>query len=469
MLERARGERFLFALSRISRALRFVLAALVIAQFAPSIAHAQFAVTAVRVWPAPDYTRVTLEAREPIKYRTVMLSNPSRLALDLEGTTSEPDLDSIAGKIASDDPFIETVRVGRFQPHVLRVVFELKTEIKPNVFLLPPTGNYGWRLVVDVYPAVPVDPLMQLLARREIKTESDASENAAPKPENRQSERGGAPLAADSDAKTEKPAAQSTPATLRGKRRYTRLVTVALDAGHGGEDPGALGRNGTHEKEVTLAIARKLKAHFDLEPNMRAVLIRDGDYFIPLAQRVEKARRVQADLFVSVHADSFVRPDARGSSVFALSERGATSTAARWLARQENASDLIGGVNLKTKDPYLAKTLLDLSQTATINDSLKLGRAVLAHLGGVNALHKRNVEQAGFAVLKAPDIPSILVETAFVSNPAEEKRLGDDTYRDKLAEAIVAGVKRYLASNPPLAKSTLAVNEISDIPAKARP
>ncbi|MFN6961324.1 MAG: N-acetylmuramoyl-L-alanine amidase, partial [Rhodocyclaceae bacterium] len=235
-----------------------------------------------------------------------------------------------------------------------------------------------------------------------------------------------------------------------------RLVTIVIDPGHGGEDPGAIGAGGSLEKDVTLAIARRLKAKIDAQPNMRALLTRDGDYYLPLHQRVAKARRVKADLFVSVHADAFMKPTARGSSVFVLSENGASSSAARWLADRENAADLIGGVNLGNKDPHLARTLLDLSQTATINDSLKLGRAVLTALGGINILHKGHVEQAGFAVLKAPDIPSILVETAFISNPEEEKRLTDVTYQEQMAGALLAGMKRYFALNPPAAKSKLA-------------
>ena len=235
-----------------------------------------------------------------------------------------------------------------------------------------------------------------------------------------------------------------------------RLVTITLDPGHGGEDPGAVGSGGSYEKNVTLAVAKRLRAKIEAAPNMRAVLTRDSDFFVPLHARVQKARRIQSDLFVSIHADAFVRPDANGSSVFVLSESGASSSAARYLAQKENAADLIGGVNLDVKDPILARTLLDLSQTATINDSLKLGKAVLGELGGINRLHKASVEQAGFAVLKAPDIPSILVETAFISNPEEEKRLNDDAYQDKMAEAIFSGIKKYLAKNPPLAKSILA-------------
>jgi N-acetylmuramoyl-L-alanine amidase len=275
--------------------------------------------------------------------------------------------------------------------------------------------------VLDLYPAEPPDPLLALLEKHGK----------------------GDPFASE---------AKSRPATPD----IARLVTVVIDPGHGGEDPGAVGRGGSFEKDVTLAIARRLKAKIDGTPNMRALLTRDGDYFIPLQQRVAKARRVNADLFVSVHADAFVKPTARGSSVFVLSENGASSSAARWLANKENAADLIGGVNLGVKDPHLARTLLDLSQTATINDSLKLGKAVLGELGGINTLHKGHVEQAGFAVLKAPDIPSILVETAFISNPEEEKRLTDDGYQDQMAEALLSGMRRYFAQNPPLSKSKLA-------------
>jgi len=251
---------------------------------------------------------------------------------------------------------------------------------------------------------------------------------------------------------------KANPKDKKGTSDLVRLVTVAIDAGHGGEDPGAKGRRGTQEKDVTMAIAQRVKAKLDEEENMRGMLTRDGDYFVPLGNRVVKARKVSADLFVSIHADAFVNSDARGSSVFALSENGATSAAARWLAKRENDADLIGGVNIDVKDKYLKQTLLDLSQTATINDSMKLAKAVLSELGGINKLHKGEVEQAGFAVLKAPDIPSILVETAFITNPEEETRLGDDAYQDKIASAIVAGIKRYFAKNPPLAKAKLAKN-----------
>ena len=303
----------------------------------------------------------------------------------------------------------------------MRLVIELKGEVTPQVFTLKPIGDYGHRLVLDLYPAEEADPLMALLKSEERRQ-----------------------VPAESPRKDDRP-------------DVSRLVTVVIDPGHGGEDPGAIGRRGNYEKNVTLSIARRLKAKMDGEPAMRSLLTRDGDYFIPLQQRVHKARRVRADLFVSVHADAFVKPTARGSSVFVLSESGASSSAARWLAQKENAADLIGGASQPVKDPHLARTLLDLSQTATINDSLKLGKDVLGELGRINTLHKAYVEQAGFAVLKAPDIPSILVETAFISNPEEEARLADDGYQDQMAEAILRGIKRYFSKNPPLAKSRLAL------------
>jgi N-acetylmuramoyl-L-alanine amidase len=337
----------------------------------------------------------------------------------------------------------------------VRVVFDLRSEVKPSVFPLAPAGEYKHRLVLDIYPAKPLDPLLALIAPKtdpigEIAGAQVTSPPGLPVVRLEPPPAGGTtapapPVAAgaQSPLAAKAPLAQQRPVK-------DRLVIVAIDAGHGGEDPGAKGRHGTREKEVTLAIAKRLKTAIDKEPDMRAVLVRDGDYFIPLAQRVVKARKVKADVFVSIHADAWVRPDARGSSVFALSERGATSAAARMLAQRENESDVIGGVNLGVRDPILARTLLDLSQTATINDSLKLARHVLSELGDVGDLHKQSVEQAGFAVLKAPDVPSILVETAFISNPEEEKRLKDTAYQDKLAGAILGGIKRYLAQNPPL-------------------
>jgi N-acetylmuramoyl-L-alanine amidase len=387
-------------------------------------------VLAIRVWPAADYTRVTIELGAPLKFSHFTVKDPERLVVDLEGIEFTRVFESLSDKVSVDDPNIKLLRAGRFKPDVVRLVMELKNEVHSQVFELPPVGNYGHRLVLDVYPLEPPDPLMQLLVMNE---PSDDVEK---------------PNGAKDAAKAKKQPS--------GRAVVDRLVTITLDPGHGGEDPGAVGRGGTYEKNVTLSIARRLKAKIDGEPNMRAVLTRDTDYFVPLHMRVQKARRTRSDLFVSIHADAFVKPNASGSSVFVLSETGASSSAARYLAQKENESDLIGGVNLNVKDPVLARTLLDLSQTATINDSLKLGKEVLRELGGINHLHKARVEQAGFAVLKAPDIPSILIETAFISNPKEEKRLNDEAYQKKMAEAIMAGIRRYFAKNPPLAKSRLA-------------
>ncbi len=387
----------------------------------------------VRVWPAKDYTRVTLEYDRPLKYTQLLVKDPERLVVDLEGVEFNSVLQSLSGKISESDPYIKLIRAGRNKPGVVRLVIELKGEVNPQVFTLAPVGEYGHRLVLDIYPAQPADPLMAFLERS-----SEAPQKIEPRP----SEIERRPLEAKGDS--DKPVDVS------------RLVTVVLDPGHGGEDPGAIGRGGNFEKNVVLSIARRLKTKMDAEQNMRSTLTRDDDFFIPLHQRVNKARRVRADLFVSIHADAFLKPTARGSSVFVLSEHGASSSAARWLAKKENDADLVGGVNLDVKDPYLARTLLDLSQTATLNDSLKLGKDVLRELGRINDLHKGEVEQAGFAVLKAPDIPSILVETAFISNPEEEARLTDDDYQDKMAEAILRGIKRYFAKSPPVAKSKLA-------------
>ena len=407
-------------------------------------------VTSTRVWPAPDYTRVTIESQQPVKHAMFNLDNPDRLVLDLEDVVLSATLNEVAAKISADDPYIKGVRVGRFKPGTVRLVFDLKARVKPEVFALAPVGEYGHRLVLDVYPLEPPDPLLAFLKNRETTAAPAVPSAASP------------PAAAPETVTPSIIAKIEPPAVTRPGPRATRppserLITIAIDAGHGGEDPGARGRKGTLEKHVTLEIAKKLKERIDDEPNMRAVLIRDGDFFIPLHVRVEKARRVRADLFVSIHADAFVKPSANGSSVFALSERGATSAAARWLAKQENDADLIGGVNLGVKDPYLKQTLLDLSQTASINDSLRLGKAVLQEMGGINRLHKNHVEQAGFAILKAPDIPSILIETAFISNPDEEKKLKNPAYQNKMADAIFTGIKRYFSKNPPLAPAQVAV------------
>jgi N-acetylmuramoyl-L-alanine amidase len=403
---------------------------------------------AVRIWPAVDYTRVTLEHDAPIKYTHFTVENPDRLVVDIEGVEFNSVLDSLARKVATDDPYIKLLRAGRFKPGVVRLVMELKTKVAPQVFELKPAGDYSHRLVLDVYPINPPDPMMALLQGRQDAVEPYKLDPEPPVAQNK-------PVEAPAQTVDNK-APEVHTSKKSGKPVVDRLITITLDPGHGGEDPGAVGKGGSYEKNVTLAVAKRLKARIDSEPNMRAVLTRDSDFFVPLQMRVQKARRVQSDLFLSIHADAWIKPDARGSSVFVLSERGASSTQARLLAQRENEADLVGGVNLGAKDLFLARTLLDLSQTATINDSLKLGKYLLGELGGVNTLHKNHVEQASFAVLKAPDIPSALIETAFISNPEEERRLNDDAYQDKLADAIVRGVRQYFIKHPPGPKAKLA-------------
>ncbi|MGN6648987.1 N-acetylmuramoyl-L-alanine amidase [Trinickia sp.] len=479
-------------------------------------------VLGVRVWPARDYTRVTIESDQPLETTQQLLQGPDRLVVDLNGLDLDQALRDLVSKITPNDPQIEMVRVGQFQPHVVRLVFDLKGSVKPQVFSLPPVGSYRYRLVLDLYPKVAPDPLMELLAETERKDkrlddsarEADTLQNAPaplagpnaapgtpPSPpdnsdaffqryaQNTPPGAPGGPASPSANAgrgaahKAPKPAT-APPAlaqrpggpdknagaaddglgdsgdtyafTTPKSGKTVRLLTVAIDPGHGGEDPGAIGSAGTYEKHIALDVAKKLRALIDAQPNMRSMMTRDADFFVPLNVRVQKARRVGADLFVSIHADAFTTPEARGSSVFALSEHGATSAAARWMANKENSSDLIGGINVKTEDASVNRALFDMSTTAQIRDSLRYGSFVLKEVGEINKLHKGSVEQAGFAVLKAPDIPSILVETAFISNPEEEKRLNDDGYRSEMASAILKGIKRYFAANPPLAKNRMA-------------
>jgi N-acetylmuramoyl-L-alanine amidase len=432
-------------------------------------------ILAVRVWPADEYTRVTLENDGELKTTHLMVADPPRLVVDIEGLALNDTLKSLVAKVESNDPYITRVRVGQNRPNVVRLVFELKEEVKPQVFNLAPVAGYRHRLIFDLYPVRAVDPLAAMIAKENWSEGETAPAAPAPQPQP------GAPTVGqagpDAIAKLEADAAragstptppqptapQSQPQTQpssQGKGapggKVSRMVTIALDPGHGGEDPGATGATGVHEKDIVLEIAKRLKGKLESLPNTRVMLTRDADFFVPLGQRVEKARKVQADLFVSIHADAFIQASARGSSVFVLSEKGASSSAARWLANDQNKADLIGGVNLGgTQDKQLASVLFDLSTTAQINDSMKLGKAVLSEIGGINRLHKGSVEQAGFAVLKAPDIPSILVETAFISNPEEEARLKDDAYQNQLADAITKGIKRYFAYNPPLAKGRI--------------
>lgn len=445
----------------------------------PWVSAANNNITAARVWPAQDYTRIAFEAPLPIKHQLLILKNPHRLVLDIEDVDLNPILKTLSDRILSSDPYIKQIRVGMFKLGVMRIVIDLKAEVSPNIFALAPAGDYKHRLVVDIYPDK--DPIMAMLEKRESNLATQGTTKETPKPVVEPLPTGVSPAEPDSelpaiaptpdtpidllpDSPTDTATAETLPtepATVASAetksskptaevKKKGRVITIAIDAGHGGEDPGARGASGTHEKDITLMIAKKLKERFDAEDNLQGVLVRDGDYFIPLQGRVLKARKLKADLFISIHADSFTNPAARGSSVFALSERGATSASARYLAKKENESDLIGGVNLGSKDPELAKTLLDLSQTATINDSIKLGKAVLLKIGEINKLHKSHVEQAGFAVLKSPDTPSILVETAFISNPEEERKLKEDDYQNKLVDSILSGVKKYLAANPAL-------------------
>lgn len=413
----------------------------------PMLVWANDVIEAARYWPSTDYGRLTLESAQPLAYRYFTLSNPARLVIDLENVESSAALQEIAQNIVAEDPWITGLRVGVNRPGVLRLVLELRNETRPSVFTLKPSGEYGNRLVLDIRP-------MQPQAVSVVELPANAAETGV-KPE-----LPGIPapaVRADTPFEPDIPPS-AKPAGVKPQVQVIRLITVMIDPGHGGEDPGALGANGTHEKDVTLAIAKRLKARIDAMENMRAVLTRDSDYFIPLGERVHKARRVNADLFVSIHADAFIRPDANGSSVFMLSEHGASSAAARWLAKKENEADLIGGVNVGVQDKNLARTLIDLSQAVTNDDSRRLGHAVLTEMSGINRLHKNQVEQAGFAVLKAPDIPSILIETAFISNPEEEKRLNDVAYQDKMANAIVTGIQRYFAGNPASIRAKLAVN-----------
>jgi len=425
----------------------------------PRLAHAA-TILAVRTWPADEYTRVTLELDQDLKARHFMLGDPHRLVVDIDGLTMSRAINNLITQIRPDDPYIANVRAAQNRPNVVRLVLDLKQAIAPQVFTLKPVGDYQFRLVLDLYPLVAQDPLMALLEQQPLEGDDPLAhilEDIVRNPVTPLPGQTAPPVPAAPPPRASTPGTTTAPrpAPARPTRPpRARTVIVALDPGHGGEDTGAIGPSGTREKDVALQIARRLKARIDKQPGMRAYMTRDGDFFVPLHVRVQKARRVKADLFVSIHADAWIKPTASGSSVFALSERGATSTAARLLADKENSADLIGGINLGSQNQHVARVLLDLSTTAQINDSLKIGGHVLDQLKGVNRLHKPQVEQAGFAVLKAPDIPSILVETAFISNPDEEKLLRSKPHQDKLAAAIFTGIQRYLAAHPPLAANS---------------
>jgi N-acetylmuramoyl-L-alanine amidase len=453
-------------------------------------------ILAVRIWPAPEYSRVTIESDGQLTTKQLFVTTPPRLAVDIKGIDLSPELRELVAKVKADDPNIAGIRVGQNTPGVVRLVIDLKQAALPQVFTLAPVAAYRHRLVLDLYPAQPVDPLEALIAERlrdapiapiAPTAATPATAPAAPLAQTPQPDtatrtpekdplgelmaqhatralRPEAPQAAPTAAVVATAAAAQaqpptpSPASPRASATQTdRIIIVALDPGHGGEDPGAIGPAGTREKDVVLRVAHLLRDRINATTvggnPMRAYLTRDGDYFVPLGTRVEKARRVQADLFVSIHADAFTTPAARGASVFALSQGGASSTAARWLANKENQADLVGGLNVQSKDRHVQRALLDMSTTAQINDSLKLGTVLLGEIGNMGKLHKPRVEQAGFAVLKAPDIPSVLVETAFISNPEEEARLRSNAYQVQLADALMRGITRYFAKNPPLARS----------------
>jgi N-acetylmuramoyl-L-alanine amidase len=451
-------------------------------------------IVAVRIWPAPDYSRVTIESDAPLKARQSVIANPPRLAVDIEGLDLNPALKELVAKVRSDDPTIAGIRVGQNAPNVVRMVIDLKQAVLPQVFSLPPVAAYQHRLVFDLYPTAVVDPLEALITDRlrdkvnALPASGSEASNAAPAANSASSAHDPlGELMAQRDRKVDAPSPGSGPASRAtsapsnqiaaapaGKTppapkanasnqqdpvpaRTDRLIIVALDPGHGGEDPGAAGPGGTREKDVVLKIAHLLRERINatsINGNaMRAYMTRDSDFFVPLNVRVQKAQRVQADLFVSIHADAFFTPHPQGASVFALSQGGASSSAARWMAARENKADQIGGLNVAAKDAEVKRALFDMSTTAQIKDSLVLGSAMLGEIKRVGKLHKGSVEQASFAVLKAPDIPSVLVEAAFISNPEEEAKLNSEEYQQQLADALMRGIQRYFARNPPLARS----------------
>ncbi|TAJ66246.1 N-acetylmuramoyl-L-alanine amidase [Variovorax sp.] len=496
-------------------------------------------ILAVRVWPAADYTRVTIESDVRLHSQQLVVGNPPRLAVDIEGIDLSSELRELVGKIKPGDPYINGLRVGQNAPKVVRIVFDLKQTVAPQVFSLAPIAAYKHRLVLDLYPEKAIDPMEALITERlrdapRTSGSNDTSVASAPAvpppatPPSGLAPDGGPPILVRPSPNVPAPRPVPTPvappvrppvvatapppvqdplgdlmaqqsmrpgpatpppvvaenrplpmppsppaaaprpvtppppvAVARGgatTNRTDRIIIVALDPGHGGEDPGAIGPAGTREKDIVLQVAFRLRDRINASSingnPMRAFLTRDADFFVPLGVRVQKARRVQADLFVSIHADAFTTPAARGASVFALSQSGASSSAARWLANKENDADKVGGVNVGNHEAQVQRALLDMSTTAQINDSLKLGGAMLGEIKGIGArLHKGQVEQAGFAVLKAPDIPSVLVETAFISNPEEEANLRRVQYQEDLADALMRGIQRYFAQNPPLARS----------------
>lgn len=443
-------------------------------------------ILAVRVWPAPEYSRVTIESDALLTFTQNFIPNPPRLAVDVRGIDLNPALKELVAKVGPTDPTINGIRVGQFGPGVVRLVVDLKQPVAPQVFNLPPVAAYRHRLVFDLYPTVVADPLEELIAERL----KDATSAPPPTPQSNtaadplgelmaQKSKPGASTQAPKPGSSQAQGAITSvavsplPTGAGGQKGLSnqdgpfmsvprpqvtdRLIIIALDPGHGGEDPGAIGPGGTREKDVVLRLAHRLRERINnstVNGNaMRAFMTRDSDFFVPLGVRVDKARRVKADLFISLHADAFFTPNPQGASVFALSQGGASSTAARWMAAKENQADVIGGLNVKARDVQVKRALLDMSTTAQIKDSLQLGSAMLGEIKRVGKLHKPKVEQASFAVLKAPDIPSVLVEAAFISNPVEEAKLNSDAYQEQLADALMKGIEAYFARNPPLARN----------------
>ena len=382
----------------------------------------------VRMWPAKEYTRVTLEHDQPIKFRYFVVRSPKpiRLVVDIENLQLTARLQKMISAVSPKDPFVKAIRIGQFSPKVVRLVMDLKTDVRPEVFSLKPVASYKHRLIFDIYPAnAEVDPIAGVLAGLEDQNDTKPTAQL-PKPE----------------AKKEPPKAVARQAQPKKKE-----IVIVIDAGHGGEDPGAVGKRKTYEKHITLAIAKRLERLIDREKGMRAVMTRSSDHFVSLSQRVMIAQKAKAHLFVSIHADAWTKPSAKGASVYALAERGATSSAAMWLAKNQNEADLIGGANFNEFNKKIQNVLVDMTTQWKIDYSLELGHCILQRLGKINTLHRNNVEQAGFLVLKAPGIPSVLVETAFISNPQEEKKLKTSDYQQKVAMAILHGIKSQVASN----------------------
>ncbi len=446
----------------VSRFNCFKVWLLTAALFAFSIASQAAEVILANLQQQGNQIHLDLLLDQQIKYRIFTLDNPFRVVIDMDAVAISPTLKALPPQLDAQHPYLSKIRIAPFTENTTRIVFDIKSDVKPLVTDMN-AGNSQQRLAISIAPATASGepPLGSPILTHSKQMQEAQPGNAEDKPADSSE---AAPEAAATTTTVDKPAEKAVekpadkpvdkPVEKPAKQAKPgqKIITIAVDAGHGGEDPGARGAKGSHEKNITLAIARKLKQQIDAEDNMQAILIRDGDYFVPLGDRVKKARAAKADLFISIHADSFINSTAKGSSVFALSERGATSAGARYLAKKENAVDLIGGVAIDTRDMDLARTLLDLSQTATIHDSIRMGKAVLGRISKINTLHSKYVEQAAFAVLKSPDIPSILVETAFISNPEEEARLNDDGYQDKLVNAILSGVKSYIATNPSFSK-----------------